>query len=73
MNFREQGETNEEQAAGRGDAVSQVETTEKLPETKEPRTPLFAICWLGIAAVAMFGWICALGWLAWRLANWALF
>jgi hypothetical protein len=28
---------------------------------------------LGIAAIAMMGWICALGWLAWRLVNWALF
>ncbi|MDA9436051.1 RNA-binding protein [Bradyrhizobium sp. CCBAU 51627] len=73
MNFREQCETNEEQAAGQGDAVSQAETTGKLSAAKEPRTSLFAVCWLGIAAIAMMGWICALGWLAWRLANWALF
>jgi hypothetical protein len=72
VNFREQGKTNEERAAGQGDAVSQVETTEKLPEAEQPRTSLFAICWLGIAAIAMLGWICALGWLAWRVANWAL-
>ena len=73
MNFREPTQTNEQQAAGRGDAVSQVDTTEKLSEAEEPRTSLFALCWLGIAAIAMMGWISALGWLAWRLANWALF
>ena len=53
--------------------MSQVDTTEKLSEAEEPRTSLFALCWLGIAAIAMMGWISALGWLAWRLANWALF
>ena len=52
--------------------LSQLDTTEKLPEVHEPGTSLFAICWLGIAAIAMVGWISALGWLAWRLANWAL-
>ncbi|WP_354220251.1 RNA-binding protein [Bradyrhizobium sp. F1.4.3] len=52
--------------------MSHVETTEKLPEAQEPGTSLFALCWLGIAAIAMVGWICALGWLAWRLANWVL-
>jgi hypothetical protein len=71
VNFREQTETNEQQAAGQGEAVSQVDTTEKLPEA-EPRASLFAFCLLGIAAIAMIGWVCALGWLAWRLANWAL-
>ena len=73
MNFREPTQTNEQHAAGGGDAVSQVDTTEKLSEAEEPRTSLFALCWLGIAAIAMMGWISALGWLAWRLANWALF
>ena len=73
MNFREPIDTNEQQAGGRGDAVSQIDTTEKLSEAQEPRTSLFAVCWLGIAAVAMLGWISALGWLAWRLTNWALF
>lgn len=72
MNFREQAETNEQQAVGQGDAVSQVDTTEKLSEVGEPRTSLFAICGLGIAGIAMMGWIYALGWLAWRLADWLL-
>lgn len=72
MNYRERVETNEQQAASQGDAVSNIDTTEKLPDASEPRTSLFALCWLGIAAIAMVGWICALGWLAWRLANWAL-
>jgi hypothetical protein len=52
--------------------VSQVDTTEKLSEAEEPRTSLFALCGLGIAAIAMVGWICALGWLAWRLGDWLL-
>jgi len=73
VNFREATGTNEQQAGGQGDAVSQIDTTEKLSEAHEPRTPLFAVCWLGIAAIAMMGWIYALGWLAWRLAIWALF
>ena len=73
MNFREPAETNEQQAAGQGDPVSQVDTTEKLPEAEEPRTSLLALGLFGLAAVAMMGWICALGWLAWRLANWAFF
>ena len=57
---------------GKGTLLSQLDTTEKLPEVHEPGMSLFAICWLGIAAIAMVGWISALGWLAWRLANWAL-
>lgn len=72
MNFREGTKTNEQQAVGQGDAVSQVDTTEKLSEAEEPRTSLFAACGLGIAAIAMVGWICALGWLVWRLADWLL-
>lgn len=72
MNFRERTKTNEQAGRGQGDAVSQVDTTEKLSEAEEPRTSLFALCWLGIAAIAMVGWICALGWLAWRLADWLL-
>jgi hypothetical protein len=72
VNFQEGTETNEQQAVGQGDAVSQVDTTEKLSEAEEPRTSLFALCGLGIAAIAMVGWICALGWLAWRLADWLL-
>ncbi|MGY0574030.1 RNA-binding protein [Bradyrhizobium sp. RDM12] len=72
MNFRERTQTNEQQAVGQGDAVSQVDTTEKQSDAEEPRTSLFAVCALGIAAIAMVGWICALGWLAWRLADWLL-
>ncbi|MBC9880294.1 RNA-binding protein [Bradyrhizobium sp. INPA01-394B] len=73
MNFRELTQTNEQQAVGQGDAVSQIDTAEKLSAAEAPRMSLFALCWLGIAAIAMLGWISALGWLAWRLANWALF
>lgn len=73
MNFREPAQTNQQQADGQGDAVSQIDTTEKLSAAEEPRISLFAMCWLGVAAIAMVGWISALGWLAWRLANWALF
>lgn len=72
MNFRERMKTNEQQAVGQGDAVSQVDTTEKLSEAEEPRMSLFALCWLGIAAIAMVGWIWALGWLAWRVVDWLL-
>jgi hypothetical protein len=57
---------------GRGNAVTNVDTTEKLSDADEPKTSLFALCWLGIASIAMLGWISALGWLAWRLANWVL-
>lgn len=46
--------------------------SEKLSEAVEPRMSLFALCWLGIAAIAMVGWIWALGWLAWRLVDWLL-
>ncbi|WP_245305958.1 RNA-binding protein [Bradyrhizobium sp. LTSP849] len=72
VNYQEQAQTNEQQAARQGDAVSQLDTTEKLPEAQEPRTSLFALCWLGIVGIAMVGWISALGWLAWRLGNWVL-
>lgn len=72
MNFRERTKANEQQAVGQGDAVSQIDTTEKLSEVEEPRTSLFAACGLGIAAIAMMGCICALGWLAWRLTDWLL-
>ncbi|WP_027531029.1 hypothetical protein [Bradyrhizobium sp. WSM3983] len=72
MNFRERTLTNEQQAVGQGDAVSQIDTTEKLSEAEQPRTSLFALCWLGFAAVAMVGWICVLGWMAWRLVDWLL-
>ena len=52
--------------------MSQADTTEKLSEAEAPRTSLFAMCWLGVAAIAMTGWICALGWAAWRLVDWLL-
>ena len=74
MNSSERAETNEEQAARQqGDAVSQIDTTEKLAEMPEPGSSLFALCGLGVAGIVMLGWICALAWIAWRLANWLLF
>jgi hypothetical protein len=73
VNYQEQPETNEQQAARQGDAVNQGETTEKLSEAKEPPTWLLAFCLLGIVAFAMMGWISVLAWLAWRLIDWLLF
>jgi len=73
VNFHERAETNEEQAARQGDAVSQIDTTEKLPDTPESGNSLFALCGLGVAGIAMLGWIGALAWIAWRLAGWLLF
>ncbi len=72
MNYQRQAETNEQRAARQGNAVSNVDTTEKLSDADQPKTSLFALCWLGIAGIAMVGWISALGWLAWRLGNWVL-
>ena len=72
MNYQQLAETNEQRAARQGDAVSNIDTTEELSEAQEPRTSLFALCWLVVAGIAMVGWICALGWLAWRLGNWVL-
>ncbi|WP_456624155.1 MULTISPECIES: RNA-binding protein [unclassified Bradyrhizobium] len=73
MNFHERVETNEQQAARQGDTVSQIDTTEKLSDTPETGSSLFALCGLGVAGIAMLGWICALAWIAWRLADWLLF
>ena len=73
MNFHERAETNEEQAARQGDAVGQIDTTEKLRDTPESGNSLFALCGLGVAGIAMLGWIGALAWIAWRLAGWLLF
>ncbi|MCK1654026.1 RNA-binding protein [Bradyrhizobium sp. 149] len=73
MNSCERAETNEEQAARQGDAVNQIDTTEKLVEVPEPGSSPFALCGLGVAGIAMLGWICALAWIAWRLADWLLF
>lgn len=75
MNFQDQPETNQKQAARQGDAVSQADTTttENLPEAKEPRTSLLALCLLGLVGLAMMGWIGALGWIAWRIIAWLLF
>jgi hypothetical protein len=70
VNFREPAKTNEQQAARQGDAVSQIDTTEKLKDTPETGNSLFAVCWLGVAGIAMLGWIGALAWVAWRLAAW---
>jgi len=73
VNFDERAETNEEQAASQGDSVSQIDTTDKLSEVPEAGSSLFALCGLGVAGVAMLGWICALAWIAWRLADWLWF
>jgi hypothetical protein len=53
--------------------VSQIDTTEKLAEVPDSGHSLFALCGLGVAGIAMLGWICALAWVAWRLAGWLLF
>jgi fatty acid desaturase len=73
VNLFRRAETNEEQAARQGDAVSQIDTTEKLAEAPETGSSLFALCGLGIAGIAMLGWVGALGWIAWRLIDWLLF
>ncbi|MGX1322614.1 hypothetical protein AB7M17_006067 [Bradyrhizobium sp. USDA 377] len=73
MNFFDRAETNEEKAARQGGAVSQIDTTEKLSEAPESGSSLFALCGLGVAGIVMLGWICTLGWIAWRLADWLLF
>lgn len=72
MNFHERAETNEQQAARQGDAVSHIETSEKLSDTPETGHSLFALCGLGLAGIAMLGWIGALAWIAWRLVGWLL-
>ncbi|MGL3109686.1 RNA-binding protein [Bradyrhizobium sp. BR 1432] len=59
----------EQQEAKPADAVSQVDTPEELAETPEAGSLLLALCGLGLAAIAMLGWICALAWFAWRLVN----
>ncbi|WP_246557787.1 RNA-binding protein [Bradyrhizobium liaoningense] len=53
--------------------MSQVDTPEKLAETPESGSSLLALCGLGLAGIAMLGWICALAWLAWRFFDWLLF
>ncbi|MCK1619607.1 RNA-binding protein [Bradyrhizobium sp. 159] len=73
MNCRERAETNERQAAARGNAGSQVDTPEKLVETPEAGSSLLALGGLGLAGIAMLGWICALAWVAWHLVSWLLF
>ncbi|WP_246562896.1 RNA-binding protein [Bradyrhizobium liaoningense] len=52
--------------------MSQVETTEKLSDAPEAGNSLFALGGLAVAGIAMLGWICALAWIAWRLAGWLL-
>ncbi|WP_256808117.1 MULTISPECIES: RNA-binding protein [unclassified Bradyrhizobium] len=53
--------------------MSQVDTTEKLSEVPDAGSSLFALCGLGVAGIVMLGWICALAWVAWRLAGWLWF
>lgn len=52
--------------------MSQVDTTEKSSDTPQPESSLFALCGLGVAGIAMLGWICALAWIAWRFAGWLM-
>jgi len=73
VNFHERAETNEQQAARQGDAVSQIDTTGKLEGAPETGHSLFALCGLGVAGIAMLGWIGGLAWIAWRLVDWLLF
>jgi len=73
VNFHERAKTNERRAARQGDAVSQIDTTDKLEGAPQSGVSLLALCWLGLAGIAMLGWIGALGYLAWRLADWLLF
>lgn len=73
MNFHQRAKTNERQAARQGDAVTQIDTTEKLEGAPESGNSLFALCWLGLTGIAMLGWIGALGYLTWRFAGWLLF
>lgn len=72
MNLRKRAETNELQAR-QEDGVNQVDTPEKLAETPETGSSLLAVGGLGLAGIAMLGWICGLAWLAWRLVGWLLF
>lgn len=73
MNCRERAETNQCQAAGQGNAGSQVDTPENPVEMPEPGNSLLALGGLGLAGIAMLGWICALAWVAWRLVSRLLF
>jgi hypothetical protein len=73
VNFCERAETNDEQAAWQGGAVSQIDTTEKLSDVPETGSSLLPLCGLAVAGIAMLGWICALAWGAWRLVDWLLF
>ncbi|RZN09024.1 RNA-binding protein [Bradyrhizobium genosp. SA-3] len=73
MNFHERAEINEPQEAKPAGAVSQVATPEELAETPEAGSLLLALCGLGLAGIAMLGWISALAWFAWRFVDWLLF
>jgi hypothetical protein len=72
VNYHERAEINKQHAARQGDAVSQIDTTEKLSDAPESGSSLFALCGLGVAGILMLGWICALAWMAWRLTGWLL-
>lgn len=58
---------------GKGEQVSQIDTTEKLSDVPETGSSLLPLLGLGVAGIAMLGWICALAWVAWRLVDWLLF
>lgn len=68
----ERAATDAQQAARQGDIVNQVETTEELSDVPDSESSLFALCGLGLAGIATLGWICALTWMAWRVAAWLL-
>ncbi|MDH2343095.1 RNA-binding protein [Bradyrhizobium sp. SSUT18] len=53
--------------------MSRIDTTDKLSEVPEAGSSLFALCGISVAGVVMLGWICALAWIAWRIADWLLF
>ena len=72
MNLRKRAERHELDAR-QEDGVGQVDTPEKLAETPESGSSLLALCGLGLAGIAMLGWICALAWIAWRFFGWLLF
>ena len=72
MNVCRQAETHEKQAETQGDPVGQVDTAENVSDVPEPGYSLFALCGLGVIAIATLGWLCALAWVTWRLGGWLL-
>lgn len=56
-----------------GGAVSQIDRTEKLSNVPETGSSLLPLLGLGVAVIAMLGWIYTLAWGAWQLVDWLLF